>query len=97
VRETGVSDELGRFLRGMAAGEIWEQDGARWKLDAPVGQALVKAANGRGLLDAPPPGWVWGALLRATGALLTGRAPTAHEAMRAAERVLEEHRPQEEG
>lgn len=96
-RETVESGELLRFVRAVGAGEVWEQTAQGWwRLDAGHAQALVKPAEVRGILTAAPvnatPGYAWGVRPAGSMALRTGRAPTEHEAMRAAERVLEELR-----
>jgi hypothetical protein len=86
-------DELDRFLKAVGHGEVWERRGDRWLLEADHAQATVK-----------PPAWpepsgrfAWGVQLLPAGALIVGTAETEHEAMRSAERVVEEHRPQLDG
>lgn len=78
-------DELRRFLTVVGNGEVWEPTGERWQLEAPHPQAIV-TPNGCG-------GYVWSVRLLPSDQIVSGPAVSDHEAMRAAERVIEEHRP----
>ncbi len=78
-------DELRRFLTAVGNGEVWEHAEEGWQLQAPHVQAIVKP-NGRD-------GYLWSVRLLPSDQIISDEAATDHEAMRAAERVIEEHRP----
>jgi hypothetical protein len=78
--------EVARVLRALAADEVWERTARGWwRLEAAGGaRALVKPTGS---------GYAWGVEPARGATVQGGRAPTEHEALRAAERALEEHRP----
>ena len=93
-----VDREVRRFLRAVARGEWWEQtDSGSLRMGLPRGgphllEALVFRRAGEshytwGVRTRPSPTGEW--------TPYSGRAPDVHAAMRAAERVIEEHRPEE--
>jgi hypothetical protein len=91
-----VEREIHRFLRAVAGGELWEHTaGGALRMRLPRGgphllEALVCRRPGESrytwrVRTRPSPAGEW--------THYSGLAPDVHEAMRAAERVIEEHRP----
>ena len=81
--------EVRRFLGSVARDEWWQWAPPWWRLRAAHGRALVRRA-------VTGPAWAWAVQVEGGGApgrIVQGDAPSEHEAMRMAERVLEEHRP----
>lgn len=88
------NDELHRALTAIAAGELWEAHpgsrGTWWRLNPPHCRALVRPGDPEA---GEPAGWLWCVKLAGSGRTFAGAAGTEHEALRTAERVIEEYRP----
>ena len=93
-----VDREIRRFVNAVRRGELWEQtDTGSLQMVLPRrGPHLLEAHVCRGAGES---GFTWNVRIRPSPAgewtSYSGHAPDVHQAMRAAEHVIEEHRPEE--
>jgi hypothetical protein len=78
--------ETRRFIDAVSHGELWEHRDGRWPMQTAYAQAIVRPAASSTV-------WMWGVRLLPSEQTFSGHEVTDHDAMRAAERVVEEHRP----
>jgi hypothetical protein len=84
-----TEEEIRRLVGALGAGEVWERRGDRWLLQTGHARAIVSPR----VRGDPGGHCAWGVKLLRGGRLIVGTAESEHEAMRSAERVIEEHRP----
>jgi hypothetical protein len=84
-----TEEEVRRLIGALGAGEVWERRGDRWLLQTGHARAIVKPR----VWGDPGGRRAWGVKLLPGGRPIVGTAGSEHEAMRSAERVIEEHRP----
>jgi hypothetical protein len=87
-----VDSEISRFVRAVSHGEWWQAHPGNWhRLHTSHCRALVRPADP---VRDHCTGWLWAVKLTSSGQLFAGAGDSQHEATRAAERVIEEHRPE---